>query len=776
MLISLAAAVALTASAQDPAAPLDTQPLETVPVDASAGVQAGGVTRSRPIDSFFSFDPYARGRGLVVSPADVVLACAGAGPLRDAALSCPLDHQVALRGLPGLLQACAAIGRGGTVPTTATPVPHAATIKAAADARAASSARLMQDCAFHLEASREGAELQVAVPATSGVVEVRVGWRPQAVRPMPGDPPPAVIWLPAVYQPAVPHRPEDVARTVDLGAIRPERGWWRFDLAVEVLDEAGAATRVVMPVDIAETGVAGPVELGPSLEVAVGTGSGNLSLADLPIPPVPPGDAGSSQGRPGTDRTPPAGAGTDPLAIDQVLDACTHAPEGLTAASCRRLQTGDGRLAWPPEGSGPIVGAAARDDLVGLLRRLGERILQQQARSPVAERAWMTEDAAMVVAALGGMLETMVHGSDPVSAMASWARQRPPTLPTGERFGFFVDDQHRAAPVSSTLYLASLVAASTPEPVEGPPQTGVSILTLASNLAWSDNLPGGIRAPWSGTLHPKMGAADLGWLSAVAEVLDDTRASLAPSWEALRRGGPEVVPALGALYGQATTAILSAAALVPDQAGDAREVRAARRALLDRLLGRLPDIYARVARADLPGTADAALALVDDPDLREALPPITRADFGHIGALATLAAPHTGARSVRAHTTGLVGVVGVGTGLAVTPDGAGVLLAPTAAVAWQRQVLSGRTIWGWRLPVVDLGAPWTWTPGAEAPMAVDWRAVFSPGVHLTWAPSPRSMSLQAGARISPFTTSDGASGGSVVRFELGAARAVPLSR
>ena len=768
--------VSPVARAADSEAPLDTQPLDATPIDVTARQGTAGEPTAPSTESFFAFDPYARGRGLVVSTSDMVLACAGAGPLRDAALVCPLDHQVALRGLPGLLEACSAIGRGSTVPTTATPVPHAATITAAADARAASAARLMQDCGFQLAASREGGELQVAVPAASGVVEVRVGWRLQPERRMPGDPAPPIHWLPPVYQPAVPPRPEDVSRTVDLGAIRPQRGWWRFDLAVELLDEAGAATRVVMPVDIAETGVAGPVELGPSLEVSVGTGSANLSLADLPIPPEPPRDATSSRGRPGSDRTPAAGAGSDPAAVDRVLDACAADPSGLAATSCRRMQDPSGRPAWPPEGSGPIVGAAARDDLVGLLRRLGEQALRDLAGRPVAERSWMSEDTALVVAALGGMLETMVEGADPVAALATWSRQRPPTLPTGERFGFFVDDTHRAAPLASTLYIASLVAASTPEPIPGPSQAGMSILTLASNLSWAENLPGGLRAPWSGTMHPKMGAADLGWLALVAESVDDTRAAIAPTWDALRRGGPEVVSALAGLYGQTASALLSASAGIPDQAGDAREVRAARRALLDRLVGRVPAIYARVARGDMAGAADATLALVDDPGLRGALPALSRADFDTIGSLATLSTPASAAPAPTARGTGLVGVVGVGLGPELAGGTAGFVAVPTAAVAWQRQVFAGRSTRAVRVPLLDVGAPWAWRLGGEVPMAIDWRAVFSPGVQLAWAPSPRTMALSVGVRASPWISPDDGSAAAAVRVELGATRAVSLGR
>jgi len=782
-LLWVAAMIGTTAVAQerDPArdTPLDTQPLATSSVDSVDAVDADGVVdveTGLETESFFAFDPYARGRGLVVSTTDVILACAGAGPLRDAALACPIDHQLSLRGLPGLLEACSAIGRGGMVPTTATSIPHAATIKAAADARAASSARMVQDCAFQLSASREGAELQVAVPAASGVVEVRVGWRPQPQRHRPGDPLPAVRWLPPVYQPAVAARPEDVSRTVDLGAIRPSRGWWRFDLAVEVLDEAGAATRVIMPVDIAETGVAGSVELGPSLEVSVGTGSANLSLADLPIPPETDRAAMVSQGQPGVDRTPVAGAGSDLIATDMILDACASRPMGLASTTCRRLRGPAGEPAWPPAGAGPIVGAAARDDLVGLLRRQGELLLQWQSKLPVSERKWMTEDAGLVVAALGGMLETMVQGSDPIAALATWAQQRPPTFPSGEPFGFFVDDTHRAAPLASTLYVASLVAASTPEPVPGPSQSGVGILTLASNLAWPQNLPGGLRAAWSGTVHPKLGTADLGWLTSVAVAVDDIRSSIAGRWERLRRGGPEVVSALAGLYGQTTTAVLAAAAQIPDQAGATREVRAARRALLDRLLGQVPDIYSRMARGDMSGSANASVALLDEPGLREALPSISREELTTIGALATLSSPDAVGRSSSVRRAGLVGVVGLGAGPELGPGGVGVVVVPTAAVAWQRRVLRGRATGVLQVPLLDVGAPWAWRPSADAPMEVDWRAVVSPGVQLGWSPTPRALVLSMGVRAAPTIDLEDRSGASAVRFVVGVSHAMDLMR
>jgi hypothetical protein len=755
--------------------PLDTQPLEATRVDIATGGTAELVSPSAPTETFFTFDPFARGRGLVVTPADMGLACAGAGALRDAALACPLDHQVALRGLPGLLEACSSIGRGGILPSTATPVPHAATVRAAADARAASAARLMEDCGYRLAAQRDGNQLQVSVPASSGVVEVRVGWRRQPNRPLPDAPPPPVTWLQPVYESTMPVRREDVARIIDLGELRPERGWWSFDLAVEVLDAAGAATRVVMPVDIEVGGATGVVDLGPSLEVSVGTGSGNRRLSDLPIPPESAVGATNTRGRPGTDRTPGAGSGTDPSAIDIVLDACEQAPQGITATSCRRLTDPTGRLVWPPDGSGPVVGAAARDDLIGLLRRFGERTLRAQAALPADQRSWAAEDISLVVASLGGMLEAMVRGSDPISAMAAWSRQRAPTLPTGERFGYFQDDTHRVAPLASTLYIASLLAASTAEPVDGPGQAGMGLLTLASNLSWTENLPGGIRAPWSGMTHPRMGEADLGWLASVALAADDARRTIAPIWNDIRRGGDEVVPALGAVHGQATSALLAASMQIPDQSGHTREARAKRQALLDRLLGRLPEIYIRIARGDMGGTADTALAWMDDPELRELLPAMRRVDLAQVGALATLATSGPGSVEHHGRTRGLVGVVGVGVGPGVSAGEVGLLAAPSAALAWQQPVQRGRAEWALRVPLVDLGAPWAITFGSSSLGSVYWPAVFSPGLQAAWSPAPESLAWTGGLRLAP-AAGPGEDSTMGLRLELGITRAVHLAR
>ncbi len=761
------------ARAQSPEAPLDTQPLEASRVDVLAS-EAAPAAPARPKGaSFFSFDPHARGRGVVVTPTDMVLACAGAGALRDAALVCPLDHQVALRGLPGLLESCAAIGRGGTMPTTGIPVPHASTIRAAADARAAKTARLMPDCAYTLSAVRDGPQLQVAVPAVSGVVEVRVGWRKQVRRPVPEAAQPPVVWLQPVYQSTIPTSPEMVSVTIDLGAIRPRRGIWSVELAVEVLDAAGAATRVVVPVDVAVAGPRGPVELGPSLEVAVGTGSGDHRLADLPIPPQPSARATATRGLPGIDRTPPAGGGADVDALGRVLKACLRAPNGLTATTCRRLTGSGTRPQWPPQGAGPIVAAAARDDLIGLLRRMGEGILQEQALLPADRRLWVAEDAGLVVAALGGTLETMVQGADPITAMGAWAQQRPPTLPTGERFGFFLSDSHRAAPVASALYMTSLLAASTADPVEGPSQAGVGLLTLAANLSWTDNLPGGVRAPWSGMVHPKLGVADLGWLTTVARTADAARADLAQRWNAVRRSGSEAAATLGALHRQLMAALLTAATGIPDQVGEAREVRAERAALLHRLLGQLPSIYVRLVGNDLAAASDSALGLMDDPGLRAALPPIRRADLATIGALAALSQERADGSPDGDGAAGIVGVVGLGAGSKLADGGASGVFAPTAALAWQHPILRGRGTWVGRLVMVDAAAPFAWS--ADSGPDVDWLAVCSPGLQAAWAPTQRSLAITLGARVVPVAPSDdGTSMG--LRLGVGVSRAISLER
>ncbi|HCH63788.1 MAG: hypothetical protein CL927_18340 [Deltaproteobacteria bacterium] len=757
--------------AQTPEAPLDQQPLETSQVNLLSPATASTESVVPAGRSFFAFDPYARGREVVVTPADMVLACAGAGALRDAALACPLDHQVALRGVPGLLASCAAIGRGGLIPTQAVAVPHAVTIRAAADARAASMARLMADCAYTLSATRQGQQLQVAVPEVSGVVEVRVGWRPQVRRPSPGAPAPAVRWLQPVYQSTIPSARGTVSRTVDLGEIGRPRGSWSVELAVEVLDAAGAATRVVLPVDIPVDAPAGPVELGPSLEVAVGTGSGDYRLADLPIPPESSLDAVARRGSPGTDRTPQAGSGTDPEAIARVLQTCRREPNGLAAQTCRRLTGADGRLAWPPPGAGPIVAAGARDDVIGLVRRIGERLLHEQARRPVAEREWLVEDAGLVMAALGGMLEIVVRGADPIAAMASWAKQRPPTLPTGEPFGFYLSDTHRAAPMASALYVSSLLAASTSEPVVGPSQAGVGLLTLAANLSWNDNLPGGIRAAWSGMVHPKVGEADLRWLTMVAERADEARSSIALRWNNLRLGGVESIDSLAPLYRRAMKALLAAASGIPDQVGEASELRAERTALLQRLADQLPSVHVRLAHNDLAGAVDAALSLTDDPGLRSILPPLSAADLGVVGALTSLADPDGNAPRTGEQTSGLVGLFGLSAGAALGA-GADGFVAPTAAVGWQRRGHLGAGSVAAQVVMLDLAAPFTFMTSSTLPSAF-WPAVCSPGVHGVWSPTPGGLGLSVGARMMPLAAPNGGIDMGV-RLGLGVSRSVPL--
>ena len=758
----------LLAMAQDSDTPLDTTPLDVSRVDLTqAGTAEDGGDALRAPKSFFTFDPHARSRGRVVSTADVMLACAGAGPLRDAALACPLDHQLALRGLPGLLLACSAIGDGDRMPTTATPVPHAATIHAAARARAASAARMVSDCKYQVAASRSGPQLQIAVPAASGAVEIRVGWREQAVRPVKGAPPPPVTWLRPVYQPAVPHKREDVARTVDLGALRSDRGWWRFDLAVEVVDSAGVATRVIMPIDVDVAGMPGPVELGPSLEVSVGTGAGNLHLNDLPIPPRAEQSAGLTRGRPGSDRTPRAGAGGRSEDIDSILSACMAAPSGLTAGTCLRMQSPSGGYDWPPTGLGPILSAAARDDLIALPRRMGERVLAQQTALQPEQRSWLTVDSATVLAALGGMLEAMVSGADPTASLAAWARQSPPVLTTGAPMGFVQDSVYSYAPLASTLYMASLVAASAPEPAPGSSQVGVSTLALASNLTWTDNLPGGLRAPWSGTHYPRIGAADLGWMAAVSQSLEDARAQVASDWEDLRRSPQASAPALAVLYEETMGAMLTASSLIPDQAGADLETRSRQRADLDRLVAHLPDLLVRSIRGDMAGTADAALTLADDPALRDGMPSLTSADMTHIGALTSLADPD-GMPTPKPRTeAGFVGVLGLGLGATLQGGELGSAAWPVAALAWQKRIRNGRSVWDLRLPMADLGAPFSWdfTTG-EVPTEIDWRRTFAPGVQVGYAPHGGTLSWTADLRAVPTATDQDSRGALVIGVGL----------
>lgn len=737
-----------TAQAQSSDTPLDTTPLETTAVSISPRDRPAVNAPQSTSTAFFAFDPFARSRGVVVGTADVSLACAGAGPLRDAALACPLDHQLALRGLPDLLTACSAIKQGSQLPADATPVPHAATLRAAADARADRTARVQDHCRHQLDARRVGSQLTIGVPEASGTVEVRVGWRPQLRRQGPGDEAPPVTWLPPVYQAhGNTHRDGEIARTVDLYAMRPERGYWRFDLAVEVVDAEGAATRVVMPVDVAVDGLDGPVDLGPALEVSVGTGAGNLRLADLEIAPSP-GSTDITRGRPGVDRTPQPGNGRDPSALDATLDACTTEARPLSPRTCARLSPAPGEPpSWPQPGTGPLVGAAARDDLIALPRQLGSRVLAEQLAKPAAEQAWTTIDAATVLAVLGGTLEAMVAGADPVTALAAWSRQLPAVLPDGRRIGFFTDDTHTAAPLASTLYVASLVAASAPEPSVGAPQPGTTLLSLASNLSWTDNLPGGLRAPWSGTQHPRIGTADLGWLGRIATALDTIRRTAGPQWERLRRGSEDVVAAIATLHAETTTALLSAAAGLPDQSGADPVERAQRFARLDRLLSRLPRQLPAVARGDAAGMADAALALFSDPALERALPTVSSAQLTQVAALARLAATEAPAPPTRA--SGLALVVGLSGGASGGGSPVGVAAWPTAALAWETTRRQGRSAWSTRVVVADAGAPWSWSSSDEVSSEIPWQRLFSPGLQLGWQPTGSTLTFGPDLRWAP---------------------------
>ena len=482
------------------------------------------------IEDYFAVDPRRESRPSVVGHSEVLAACAGVRALRDAALECPLDHQTALRGLPALAEVCAQTDGGRSPPGEAFPVPHPVTLTAAARAAAAVATRLGTSCGYRLKAVMVGNELQVQAPIGSGAVELRIGWHPSEfdtvrwLRPLHGE-------LPA----------EDiVTRTIPLGEVPERDGRRSFDLSVEVLDQDGAATRVRMPIEI--VGPDTVPSLGPILEVAVGTAEGVTPLADLSLPestdellqsavprPILP-DPLDLVGRPS------AGAGQSRAGLRAAASSCGNPQlptRSLAPRLCAWFTTPQGEARKPSVVEGPVLAAAARDDLVSFARNLGEVMLYTELSRTTANESWLRLDGAAALAAVGGMVEAMLRGTPPRAAAAGWSRQRPPALPDGRRMGFYAADGVVAAPVSALLYLSSLLLASGPEDqvelagltmaalptapaVRPDAPLGATAIAIAANLSREENLPAGVSVAWTGALRPMAGAAELGWLRSMA--------------------------------------------------------------------------------------------------------------------------------------------------------------------------------------------------------------------------------------------------------------------
>ncbi len=479
------------------------------------------------IEDHYAIDPETPPRATVVGHREVLAACAGVRALRDAAMACPLDHQLALRGLPALAEVCAETAGGMAPPGGAFPVPHPVTLSAAAEAAAALATRLGAACGYQLEAAKVGDELQIRAPADSGAVELRLGWHPSELD--------TVRWL----QPLHGEAPAAglVTRTVPLGTIRPEGGVRAFDLSVEILDKDGAAPRVRLPVELRPE-LEAPL-LGPILEVAVGTAQGVRPLTDLAMPPVDEAALARALPRPTLPDPldlvgrPAAGSGEDRAGLRAASRACRDtAARALAPRLCAWFTGPDASGRRPERFEAPVLAAAARDDLVAFARNLGESILYTELSRPAAEVSWMRLDGAAALAAVGGMVEAVLGGTPPRSAVAGWARQRPPVLPDGRQMGLYSAEGVVATPVSALLYTASLIVASGPEDtvelstlatglptvpgVRADAPTGAGAIAVAANLSRPENLPAGVSVPWTGAARPMAGAAELGWIRELA--------------------------------------------------------------------------------------------------------------------------------------------------------------------------------------------------------------------------------------------------------------------
>lgn len=501
-------------------------------------------------EDHFAIDPRKLSRPTVVGHREVLAACAGVRALRDAAMACPLDHQTALRGLPALAAVCAETDGGLAPPGRDFPVPHPVTLSAAAQAAAALATRLGSACGYQLDAVMVGSELQILAPADSGAVELRLGWHPSEFD--------TARWLQPLHSESSPEGM--VTRTVPLGEVPVIGGVRAFDLSVEVLDRDGAATRVRMPIEIRPESE-NPL-LGPILAVAVGTAEGVSPLEDLSLPPAEPAALARALPRPQLPDPldlvgrPAAGQGDDRLGLRKAHQLCADAGARVLAPRLCAWFTGPDGSRSPERFEAPVLAAAARDDLVAFARNLGESILYTELSRPAAEVSWMRLDGAVALAAVGGMVEAVLHGAPPRSAVAGWARQRPPRLPDGQRMGVYSAEGVVATPVSSLLYTASLLVASGPEDqVELSPFTsslptvaavrpdapaGATPIALAANLSRPENLPAGVSVTWTGATRPRAGAAELGWVRdisarlvsrAAAASADNATASVIPGDE-----------------------------------------------------------------------------------------------------------------------------------------------------------------------------------------------------------------------------------------------------
>jgi hypothetical protein len=712
-----------------------------------------------PIDTDpMRMDPWAPPRDVVISGHELAAACAGVPALREAAMACTLDLQKAMRGLPALVAACGLTEDGAALPAAGFEVPHPLTVRAAAEAGVRAASRQAPTCQWGLRAQRVGEELLVTAPAASAAEELRLGWRTAD-----GE----LNWMIPLDGNAAPE-PGIVSRRSLIDPLLLRRG--ELELVVDILDSDGGTTRLTVPAELPEAEPRGQdLLLGPPLEVAVGAEGQVFPIAAmgkagggeafvLPSGPVALDGPRAGPG-PGVPAAPlsPAAAGALARWCRGGVDALRGA--ALSPAACTLLGAAEGRAETPSPALSPAVRKAAVDDLRRLPRNLGEELLRVELGLPAVERAWYRLDGALALAAAGAFFEAVLDGAPPQLALATWARSRAPRMPEpnggeGLTVGFAADETHQLAPLSSSLYLASLLAAvaAPAEAAQGaagaerlrlpPPPPGALLLAAATTLSRQSNLPGGVLVPWAQGGRPVVGEADRPLLLALTERLrflhQDQAQRLARSRAGEGAAASELVAAGEALMHE----LDGAAGLLALRTGEDETARRARRLRLAALLRPLQQASGGWAAGDLLEITAALGGLSHDPTLAEQLPGVQE----ELERALTVLVQTLQADGIAPPPQGqITAALGLSAGL----RGAEFHVAPTLPIGfgWGFDLRGGGQLLG-LAQLVDPLAPLRWAPGGPAgPPA--WRAAFAPGLGLLWRPTPAPLSLWPTVALSP---------------------------
>lgn len=719
---------------------------------------SGFTAQALPLDTdAFRIDPWAPPREGVVSGQELEAACLGLPALREAGMSCPLDLQKALRGLPTLAAACSATEDGQRIPVAGFDVPHPYSVRAAVTARVRAAARQRPSCAWSLTAVRQGDDLLVSAPTAAGVEELRLGWR---TGPDGGN----VQWMRPLDANAAPEA-GTTARRALLDPLLIRRG--EFDLVIDILDSDGATTRLTVPATLPEGERASmPLMLGPPLEVAVGAEGNVLPITSLgrelppePFRPNPPPAAldGSAlrRGPQVTERplSPQEGA--------TLARWCRSSSAGLQAAAltpgaCTLLSADRGPARAPHPTLSPSLRRAAREDLRQLPRNLGEELLRVELALPATEQVWYRLDGAVALAAAGGFFEALLDGAAPHLALASWARSRGPVYPdgspTGRKLSFAQQEGASLTPVSASLYLASLLAAvaSPAEATQGaagarelrsaPPPEGALLLAAAITLSRPNNLPGAVPVPWSQSARPAVGEADRPTLVAIAQRLAFLHADQAERLlQAHSSGGAAGVIEAGAALMLDLDAAVS---ILPIGTGEDEATRRARRLRLGALLDPLLRAAAGWGSGELLQVSASLALLQHDPTLLEQIPQVQTELDDALRALSGALLDRGAASPPRGQISAAVGLQGsLRSGEAQL--GPSIPLGPT----WSWSLRTGGSV-GAMAQLLDLGAPLAWRPDLPAG-AIPWERLFAPGLSVMVQPTAQPLALWPSLSFSP---------------------------